>query len=232
MAETSLSKVVYSLIERDLSIQDALLRDYANYSAIARMLKPKIENILNREVKLSGIITAVKRVRIKYRERSEHLRIIARSIINLRTDVAKISLEKTRRTIELTRRTLANYPEAFLQVLEGFTTLTLIVDQKIFNQISRMFRSDEVLDRKENLAALIIQSPREIVDTPGCISALYMQLARNQINIEETVSCYTETIIILKMEDIGEALTLLTDMITDARKITGEAEGYTARQQT
>ncbi|MFQ6095504.1 MAG: hypothetical protein ACE5NN_05115 [Candidatus Bathyarchaeia archaeon] len=222
----SLSKIVQNLIENDLALQDALKRGYGNYSAIARLLKPKVEEILGRKVKLEGLITSVKRARLSYEPRLDYLKVVADSIINLRTDVAKLSLEKTKRTLETARKTLASYPEAFLQVLEGATTLTLIVDQRIFDEIRSAFKRADVLDEKQNLAALIVQSPREIVDTPGCIVALYVPISRNRINIEETVSCFTETIIVLKMEDAGKAFTLLTDLITNTRKMISETVSH------
>jgi len=214
----SISKAVQDLIENDLSLQDALEREYGNFSAIARLLKPRVEETLGRKVKLEGLITSVKRVKATYKPRFDYLKILAESTINLRTDVAKISLEKTKRTLETARKTLADYPEAFLQTLEGATTLTLVVDQKIFNKVRSAFRSGDILDERENLAALIVQSPREIADTSGCIVALYIPISRNQINIVETVSCFTETIIVLKMEDIGKAFALLTELITNARR--------------
>ena len=213
-----MSKAVQTLIENDLSLQDALERGYGNFSAIARLLKPRVEEILGRSVKLEGLITSVKRAKLSHKPRPDYLNIVAGSIINLRTDVAKLSMEKTKRTLETARKTLADYPEAFLQILEGATPLTLILDQRIFDGVRSAFRKEDILDEKENLAALIVQSPREIVDTPGCIVALYIPISRNRINIEETVSCFTETIIILKMEDIGKAFNLLTGLITNARK--------------
>ncbi|MDH5441308.1 MAG: hypothetical protein OEY31_11970, partial [Candidatus Bathyarchaeota archaeon] len=169
MVEASISSIIQSLVENDLALQDALERGYANYSALARLLKPKVEDILEREIKLEGLITAVKRAKVSYQPRPNYLEIVSQSIINLRTDVAKISLEKSRRTIERARKILTGYPGAFLQVLEGATTLTLIIDQRIFNEIRPAFRREDVLDEKQNLAALIVQSSRDIVDTPGCI---------------------------------------------------------------
>jgi len=219
LVEASISSIIQSLVENDLALQDALERGYANYSALARLLKPKVEDILEREIKLEGLITAVKRAKVSYQPRPNYLEIVSQSIINLRTDVAKISLEKSRRTIERARKILTGYPGAFLQVLEGATTLTLIIDQRIFNEIRPAFRREDVLDEKQNLAALIVQSSRDIVDTPGCIVALYIPISRNRINIEETVSCFTETIIVLKMEDAGRAFNLLTDLISNARKM-------------
>ena len=43
MVENSLSRVVQNLIEQDPSIEDSLERGYANFSGIARTLKPKAE---------------------------------------------------------------------------------------------------------------------------------------------------------------------------------------------
>ena len=211
--------VVRDLIDRDLSIQDALQRGYGNYSAIARMLRPKVVEALGREVKLESVITAVKRARDIYKPlRADTKRVVARSTINIRTDVAKITVRKTDKTLETIRRDLPKFLGAFLHVLEGVSVTTLIVDEKLFDEISSMFREDEILDKKQNLAAIVIQSPEEIVDTPGCVTSFYVQISRRHINIEETVSCYTDTIILLHMEDINTAFTALTDLIAEARK--------------
>ena len=50
----SISSLVQDIIDRDLSLQDALQRGYGNYSAIARMLRPKVVDALGRDVKLEG----------------------------------------------------------------------------------------------------------------------------------------------------------------------------------
>jgi len=214
----SLSKIVQFLVENDPPIQDALERGYGNFSAVARLLKPRVEEILGKDVTLEGLITAVKRTSTLYVPKSENQPIIAESVINLRTDVAKISLEKTRRNLEKARLISADFPEAFFQVLEGASTLTLVTDQRVFDQVCSVFKEEDTLQEKQNLAAVIVQSPRGIVDTPGCIAAFYNPLSRGQINIEETVSCFTETVIVLRMEDAARAFSLLSELITNARK--------------
>jgi len=218
MVNLSISRIVQYLIENDLPIQDALARGYGNYSAIARILKPKVEEIYGGKVDIAGIITAVKRAKATYIPEREYCRIVAESKITLRTDLAKISVEKTRRNLEKARLISADFPEAFFQVLEGISTLTLITDEGIFENIRLVFRKDEILSEKHNLAALIMQSPKEIVDTPGCIVAFYNPISRAHINIEETASCYTETIITLKMEDAAKAFSILSDLIFRMRR--------------
>ena len=96
--------------------------------------------------------------------------------------------------------------------------MTLITDQRIFNEVRSVFKGAEIFDEKQNLAAIIVQSPKGIVNTPGCIAAFYNPISRGQINIEETISCFTETIIVLRMEDAARAFSLLTDLITNDRR--------------
>ncbi len=215
----SISRVVQSLIDSDLSIQDALNRNYGNYSAIARILKPKIEEILGHKVKLEGIITSVKRAKTKHILQHEDLKkVIADSVINLRTDVAKITVEKTSKNLKAIRENLASYSEEFFQILEGTSAITLIFDQKLFDQVKSMFTTENILDEKQDLAAIIVHSPKEIIKIPGCAIAFYNPVSRNHINIEETMSCYTDTIIILKMENVGRAFNVLTDLKNESRK--------------
>ncbi|RLI39920.1 hypothetical protein DRO69_13660 [Candidatus Bathyarchaeota archaeon] len=219
----SVSKIIQHLIDNDLSLQDALQRDYANYSAIARMLKPKVEKSLRRKVKLESLITSVKRAKASYSSREENItKIIAESVIHLRTDVVKVSVEKTKRNLEIVRKVLTNFPGEFLQVLEGVSAITLIFDQKLFDNVYSIFRKEDILDERQNLAAIVVQSPREIIDTPGCAIAFYNPVSRSHINIEETMSCFTDTILVLRMEDVGKAFTALTDLIAEARKTVGK----------
>jgi hypothetical protein len=214
----SISKTVQTLIDEDLSLQDALQRDYANYSAIARMLIPKIKETENQDVNIESVITSVKRAKTNYTIlQGKITKVVAESILNIRTDMAKVSVEKTKQTQEKIRKTLGTFSGDFLQVIEGNTIITIISDLNSFDKISSVFSKKEVIDQKQNLATIIIRSPDEITSTPGCVQAFYNAISRRHINIEETMSCYTETIIVLAMENVSKAFAALTDIITQAR---------------
>ena len=217
----SISKTVQTLIDEDLSLQDALQRDYGNYSAIARMLMPKVKEAVNHDVNLESVITSVKRAKANYTIlKGKITRVVAGSILNIRTDMAKVSVDKTKKNLEKIRKSLATFSGEFLQVIEGNSVVTLISDLNSFNKISSIFTKKDVIDQKQNLATVIIRSPDEITFTPGCVQAFYNAVSRRHINIEETMSCYTETIIVLAMEDVSKAFAALTDLITEARRKT------------
>lgn len=215
----SISRVVQTLIDSDLSLQDALQRDYGNYSAIARMLLPKVIKTLKHDVKLESVITSVKRARTHYSPLPRGIvKVIGNSTLSVHTDMAKISIEKSKEYLEKIRKTLAHLPGEFLQVIEGMAVITLISDLITFNKIRSMFPEKAIVDETQNLATVIIRSPDEIINTPGCVQTFYNAISRRHINIEESMSCFTETIIVLAMENASRVFSILTDLIAETRK--------------
>ena len=206
-------------ISYDLSVQDALARDYANISAISRMLRPRIKERLGRDVNTESIITSLKRLKGTYSPASAEIRaIIADSVVNVRTNVSKISIEKTRKTLEAVSTLIASHQQDFLHVSESISNITLIFDQKLHKKVKAKLGDAGILEEGDDYAAIIVQSPVEITNTPGCLINFYNQIARRHVNIEDTVSCHTDTIIVVKMKEVGKAFTSLTDLITEERK--------------
>lgn len=217
----SISKVVKGVIDNDLSLQDALSRKYGNYTAIARLIKPKVEKDLGRKVNFDSLVTSVKRIKPRYQSPEGGIEsVIGRSVVNVRTDVAKLNLDKSKRALESVRNILATYQEEFLQVSESYSAITMIFDQKLLEEIHRKFNDDDVLDEQSDLAAIIVHSPKEIVRTPGVVLAIYTKIAENHVNIEDTVSCFTDTIVVIRMDDVARTFSSLTDLISESRNKT------------
>ncbi len=216
----SISKIVRNIIEEDLAIQDGIFRGYANISSVSRIIRPAVVRITGRSTCLEAIATALKRIAPVYKEFSAGVNeVIAKSTINVRTNVAKLSVVKTRRNIEKMRRKLITTEEEVLQISEGISAFTIIFDQSIRKDLLRHFGND-ILEDQPDLAAILVHSPSEVIDRPGCAFALYSQVSRRMINIQDTVSTYTDTIIVVKLEDAGKVFSALTDLQGTARTLT------------
>jgi hypothetical protein len=218
-SDFSISETVKKAIDDDLSLQDAISRKYANYTAIARLIQPRVEKDLKRKVNLDSLITSVKRVkpRLELTQRKGIEAVLADSTVTVRTDVAKLSLEKSKRSLEAARIMMASYQEEFLQVSESNSSITLVFDQKLLKAVNKKFTDDDILDEQSDLAAIIVHSPKEIVRTAGVILAIYARIAENHVNIEDTVSCFTDTIIVIRMDEAARTFTTLTDLIAECR---------------
>lgn len=224
LATKNITKSVRAIIDNDLSFQDAMQRGYCNLSAMARIIKPSIDAIAGADVSIESIVTALKRTRKDYKVPYASVEpIVAGSKISLRTDVAKISIVKNKKTIEKIAKPLTMHYDSFISVSESVNSVTLIFDQLILENMKGVF-GDDLLEVESNLAAIIVQSPEEIIKTPGCALIFFNQLARRHVNIEDTISCYTDTIMLVNMNDVAKAFNALTELITESRKSLGKTK--------
>ena len=219
----SISYAVREIINNDASFQDSLQYAYCNISALARIIKPQIDQILARNISIESIVTALKRSRKVYNFQEHSIAsILANSSISVKTDVAKVSANKSKKTIEKVAKALTQNVDNFVSVSESILSITLVFDDILIYDVKRMFTPYDILEIENDLAAIIVHSPEEIIKTPGCAITLYNQLARRHINIEDTVSCYTDTIVLVKMADVAKAFNALTDLISNSRKFPKE----------
>ena len=219
--EKSITNAVKEVVNNDLSFQDSLQRDYCNISALARIIKPQVDHILDgKNTSIESIVTALKRSRRDYNVLEKPIAsILAGSTISVRTDVAKLSADKSKKTIEKVAKAMTQNVGNFISVSESIMSITLVFDEALLDEVKAMFAHDDILEVEDDLAAIIVHSPQEIIKTPGCAIAFYNQLSRRHINIEDTVSCYTDTIVLVKMEQVGKAFNALTDLISGSRKM-------------
>ena len=218
--EKSITEAVREIISSDLSFQDSLQRDYCNISALARIIKPQIDHMLSKDTSIESVVTALKRSRYDYDVPQKPIAsILAASTITVNTDVAKISAKKSKKTIEKVAKAMVQSVGNFISISESIMSITLVFEDLLLQDIKVMFAYDDILEIEDSLAAIIVHSPEDIIKTPGCAIAFYNQLARRHINIEDTVSCYTDTIVLVKMEQVGKAFNALTDLISNSRKM-------------
>jgi aspartokinase len=218
--EKSITNAVKEVVNNDLSFQDSLQRDYCNISALARIVKAQIDQMLGRNTSIESIVTALKRSRRDYDVPERPIAsILAGSTVSVKTDVAKLSAAKSKKTIEKVAKSLTQNVDSYISVSESIMSITLVFDDVVLDGVKGMFGQGDVLEVEGDLAAIIVHSPEEIIKTPGCAIAFYNQLARRHINIEDTVSCYTDTIMLVKMDQVGKAFNALTDLISNSRKM-------------
>jgi aspartokinase len=218
--QKSITEAVREIVGSDLSFQDSLQRDYCNISALARIIKPQIDHMLSKDTSIESIITALKRSRFDYDVSQKPIAsILAASTITVNTDVAKVSAKKSKKTIEKVAKAMIQGVGNFISISESIMSITLVFDDLLLQDVKVMFAYDDILEIENGLAAIIVHSPEDIIKTPGCAIAFYNQLARRHINIEDTVSCYTDTIVLVKMEQVGKAFNALTDLISNSRKM-------------
>src|SRR3989304_4577993 len=69
------------------------------------------------------------------------------------------------------------------------------------------------LVKHDNCTMIVIHSPEELEATPGVVAFLATLLAKQNINIIEFISCWTETIIVVEKKDSLKAYEVLSNIV-------------------
>jgi aspartokinase len=107
---------------------------------------------------------------------------------------------------------------SIMQVVQSASAVTIIADKMLKDRIMDTVGRFNIIKVRENLVEIVVKSPEKIVETAGVIAYLITNLSDAGINIEETVSCYTDTIFIVGEEDMINAYSVLTKCIQSAEE--------------
>ena len=105
---------------------------------------------------------------------------------------------------------------SIMQCVQSASAVTIIADRMLKDRIMDTVGRFNIIKVRENLVEIAVKSPEKIVDTSGVIAYLITNLSDAGINIEETVSCHTDTIFIVGESDMINAYSVLTKCIQSA----------------
>ena len=96
-----------------------------------------------------------------------------------------------------------------LQIIEGSRVITIITNQEFEKIIDKYFKR-ELIKKNINLVEIIMRSPESLEEVPGVTGYLYSLFSEQNINIVETMSCWTDTIFVIENKDIEKTIKLLS----------------------
>lgn len=207
----NITKLTENYILQHPSIKDCLNNGLINYSSLSR----KIAAELNMNVKnnFDAILIACRRLKRKLKKEdvSENriLNILKQSKIEIKNKIIAVVLEKDiyfGNLINLEKE-IKKRKEIF-RIIEGASGITIITAEDFLDLIKKYFKNKIVLENK-NLAEITIKSPEEIEATPGTYAYLASLFGENNVNIVESLSCFTDTIFLVKEEDAGKVINLM-----------------------
>ena len=207
----SITKVVEGYILEHPSIKDSLKNGLINYSALSRHISNELG--LTPKKNFDAVLIACRRMqeKLKKEEVAENriLRVLKNSRIEIKNKVIAVVLEKGVffGTLLNLERDVRKKNEIF-RIIEGASAVTVITAEEFLDTIRKYFRNSIIVENTR-LAEITIKSPKEIETTPGAYAYLCSLLGENNINIVETLSCWTDTIFLVDEKDAGKVMGLL-----------------------
>jgi hypothetical protein len=199
MAE-KISELVWLYVKRRPFLKEMLRGRIANCSALARKISMEAFGTKKHQ---NAVKMALVRLSGRIREKEEDLegRIIAlmkKSSLSVRNKVAVV----------IASRELGGLRS--LSYAQSKGVITYIVEEK---ELERAGRQKGVIRIQPNLNLLSIHSPPSLEETPGFMAYILDAMAGEGINIVEFVSCYTDTLFVVRQADTARAYEILSSMM-------------------
>jgi hypothetical protein len=220
----SVAERTRAYIDAHPSIKDCISKDLINYSSLARQIM-KDRGIKNEE----AVMIACRRYAVKLAKRDHErdiLRILAGSRLEVKTKICIVTAKNDWTVLQrlgTVFQKLIN-EKAIMQVIQGAQAITVIADEKLKSEVVNAVGRENILKVRQDLVEITVKSPERIVETSGVFAFLASNLAENNVNVVETVSCYTDTIFIVNEADMICGYSLLTKIIESAEEVENTEE--------
>ena len=219
----SIAEATRKIISSHPSVLDCIMLDIVNYSALSRRIWREVAELTgNASISIDAIKIALMRFSERLKEEDKYLenkvaKILAKSTLELKDDVAVITV-KQHVLFDKIPEIMRLSSLRFFQLTQGTETITLVVDQRRLPKISKLINEDNILMTIPGQSAIVLISPEEIINVPGVVAYITTILARNNVNITQIISCYTDTIFIISREQAVTAYNVLENLILQLRR--------------
>ncbi len=218
----SISEAVRRVVLTHPSVLDCMRMRVINYSSLAKLIRDEV-------VKVGGFkdvsINAIKIGLIRFSDKlgnkstleSHVIKLIARSTIELQTDLKVLTLRKEIPASKLSELIAKLSHARFFQLTQGTRTFTLAISKEAEKEVIDIVGREVIEDAIDDQSAIILVSPREIINVPGVIAYITSLLSWNGVNITQIISCNVDTILILSRRDVLKAYNIIEDLILRSR---------------
>ena len=177
----SVAKQVHAWIRERPYLTYALKKDLINFSSLARMIQKDLD-IKNFDAVIVAIRRYQKDIDIIKSTGKEIIDILKKSKLEIRTGVNVYIVRDTR-----------DIGKPYLHLIKGSAATTVITEERLDIPSIR---------KKENMLEVRIISPPDVETSTGFVAYVCSALAEKGINIEESYSCYTDTIFVFNKKDL------------------------------
>ena len=207
----NITKLTESYIADHPFVKDCLKKGLINYSSLTRQIC--IDLNLDAKKNFDAVLIACRRFYNKIKSEAtiekKILEILKNSKIEVRNKINAIVLEKGiffPNLLDIEKE--AKKSSETFHIVEAATAITIIASDEFAVKIKQAFRN-KILKESRDLVEVILKSPKQIETTAGVISYLYSLLGENDINVYETLSCWTDTIFLIEEKDLSKVMALL-----------------------
>jgi len=215
----TVSHLVKKIVSENTFLLEAMCKNLISYGNLAEQLKPEIERELQKEVKESAIIMALRRYEEELQDFDKKIKKFKfQGEIIVRTNIIDFNIVKSSNLLNKIKNlySLVNFGKGdTLNIILGSNEVSIVTNEKYKDKLPNFLKGEKILNKEFDLVALtIVFEGKNFLTTPGVIFTAIRRLAWEQINIYEIVSTMTELTFILGKKDSMKAYNALQEFVS------------------
>ncbi len=217
----TITNAIELLISAHPSYGEAMSEEIVNFSALARKLKPGIEEILLEDVTEGAVVMALRRHAKELSSKMPRESVHQIRNITVRSEITEIAFQSTPNLNKVHQKLLAiaeKFDTPFLSYGQGVGETTFDISTVLLPALLTMTKGEKRIAKFDNLSAISIRLPLGTVTIPGVYYPFVKTLAWNRINVYQIISYFTEVTFIVDDKDIERAFGLMKAMTKRSEK--------------
>lgn len=208
----TIANAIEKVIRAHPTYGEALQQDIVNFSALARKIKPTIEQILLEDVTEGAVVMALRR------HAKELIRLYPAETIHpiknitVRTDITEMAFQSTPNLNKIYQKLLViaeRYDNPFISYGQGVAETTFDVSNVLIPHLKELAKNEKRIAMYKDLSAISVRLPLETVTMSGVYYPFVKALAWEKICVYQIISYFTEVNFILDDKDIELAFSIM-----------------------
>jgi hypothetical protein len=214
----TVSQAVEKVIKVKPFVVEALCEGILNNSSLARQIKPMVEKLTGKEVKMGAIVMALNRLvpQLDY-SLSQNLEQLLEALgdIIVRSNLTDYTF-KNSKTIFYSHtnvmKEISNQQDVFYTLVRGVFESNLVVSSTYEELVEKYFKDEECIYKQDKLSAITLKLPASNVTVTGFYYHIMKAIAWEGINLKEVISTTNEFTVIVNDEDVDRAFSILKNL--------------------
>ena len=210
----TIPEAVAKLVRKSPLLEEAMDRGWLNLSAVARALRPAVEEEVQKKVKDGAVTIALNRLSGDRKARTRSMKRYFRAAPDLmvRSHLFEVTFANAsggpgRPKLFLEKSGGRTAP--FLTVTQGINETTIIAGRELRDRVLAAFKGAARVALLDNLSSVSVLLPPGSAVIPGIYSYILKALAWDGIPVIEVVSTSNEFTIVLEDKNIDTAFSLI-----------------------
>ena len=214
----TVSQAVEKVIKVKPFVVEALCEGILNNSSLARQIKPMVERLTGKQVKMGAIVMALNRLipQLDY-SLSQSLENLLESLgdIIVRSNLTDYTFKNSNNIFHCHTKVMqeiVNQQDVFYTLVRGVFESNLVVSSTYEKLVEEQFKDEECTYKQGELSAITLKLPISNVQVTGFYYHIMKAIAWEGINIKEVISTTNEFTVIVNDEDVDRAFSILKNL--------------------